>query len=285
MQKQVFSVHQAKPLKPAPCTKFRLSGDILEHKTLPLQKKLYKMESELFKFGGMTWLFFGALCPSFAYIFCIFYSFAFDYKDMQLQECNFTRVLPTVSRMTYDFLPQRLVWQFLLTATSIFQIGFHLSYYQFYKQKFYMIHNEENRLKRCAGFLVCMAGILKIIGVLIAIHSEDSFPAHEVGITIFSVAGITEMVTHIVLHQLLLCHFQGDSNLRKALWCQISMFLLFLTGFIGYYAIGYQIQVRMCWFPAHLISCGGEYLCIAGMIGFYFSAWWDICRDYQVSFK
>src|SRR6185503_1474603 len=122
-------------------------------------------------------------CPSVAFIYCVLYSFIVEYDGFVGYDyrCDYPVDIPVVTNTALNYLPQRLVWELLITLHAFQRCLSYLVYFALY-QRLHPGNTIPWWYRALCGFMV-ICGLFELIGILITSCVKTS-SMHTIGIFI-----------------------------------------------------------------------------------------------------
>lgn len=206
---------------------------------------LYKIS--LKKFAIITTSF-----PLASFLFCVFWSIIFQFKETTATHCNVINILPSLSAATGAYSPQKHVWVHSIAIHTIPRVIVFYMYYKRHKSLYILILNVLE--------VFCLLG-LAVFG------SRTHYVIHARCFTLFLITASIYM-------------FIGGYSSRF-LWCRrtrrtkqiMAWTNLLLTCLAGYFFVRHASHCEPYVYTLFALS---EYLIVLNNIYFHFLAYYDL---------
>jgi len=212
--------------------------------------------------------------PLFAFGFCIFWSFWYNFENSTYTHCEVDNFAPSISAAIGSFVPQKYVWQTCMAIHTAPRFLFAVLYNNIYHARLTYLTSRTKLIIRL-NFCLAVTEILALLGLSI-VSSQEQFDIHKVCFGTFLATAFCYMGTSYYLYTC--CGFKPQNSHEltslqlKKIILSINVLLIPLLMFFYHRHNEYCEPYIYSWF------CICEYLIVILNMVFHFLAYKDF-RD------
>lgn len=122
--------------------------------------------------------------PLFAFIFCLVYTFIYNFEESTQTHCDVPNWAPSISAAIGSFIPQKFVWQACIAIHSVPRFIFAFLYLQYFLER--IPHTDRNHTIIKSSFWLNVVENVALVGLSL-ITSKERFEAHKICFTLFAI--------------------------------------------------------------------------------------------------